>query len=258
MPNKPMQVDLSGRTAIVTGGATGIGRAISVALGRCGASVVVSYNTSEQAAGEVVAEIGQLGGTATSHQTDVTQESDVEGLISHAKERFGRIDIMVANAGTPTERTPSTELTSEQWEHGLAVNCNSVFFCGKHVIPELPDGTGRLIVTSSVSARTGGGVQQISYAAAKAAVENMVRHWAKEQAPRGVTVNAVAPGIIRTRIHEIWTPPDTYEQMLRERVPMQRDGLPEDCVGSVLLLAGDDGSYITGQVIGVNGGMLMV
>ena len=252
-----MQVDLSGRTAIVTGGATGIGRAVSVALGRCGASVVVSYNSSEQAAGETVAEIESLSGTAVVHQADVTQESDVEGLISHAKERFGRIDIMVANAGTPTERTPSTELSTEQWDHGLAVNCKSVFFCGKHVIPELLDRTGRLIVTSSVSARSGGGAHQITYAAAKAAIENMVRHWAKEQAPRGVTVNAVAPGIIRTRIHEIWTPPDAYEKILRERVPMLRDGLPEECVGSVLLLASDDGSYITGQVIGVNGGMLM-
>ena len=242
MSTKPMQVDLSGLSAIVTGGATGIGRAISVGLGRCGASVVVGYHSSEQAAGETVAEIEQLGGTAAAHQAYVTQESDVEGLILHAKERFGRIDIMVANAGTPTERTPSTELSSEQWDHGLAVNCKSVFFCGKHVIPELPDGTGRLIVTSSVSARTGGGVQQITYAAAKAAV----------------TVNAIAPGIIRTKIHEIWTPPDTYQQMIRERIPMQRDGLPEDCVGSVLLLAGDDGGYITGQVIEINGGMLMV
>ncbi len=258
MSTKPMQVDLAGRTAIVTGGATGIGRAISTGLGRCEASVVVGYNSSENAAGETVAEIEQLGGTAVAYQADLTRESDVQGLISYTKERFGRINILVANAGTPTERTPTTELSSQQWDHGLAVNCKSVFFCAKHAIPELPDGTGRLIVTSSVSARTGGGAQQITYAAAKAAIENMVRHWAKEQAPRGVTVNAIAPGIIRTRIHEIWTPPNAYEQMIRDRVPLQRDGLPEDCVGTALLLAGDDGSYITGQVIEVNGGMLMV
>lgn len=252
-----MHVDLDGRAAVVTGGATGIGRAISLGLARCGASVVVGYHTSEAGARETVAEAEKSGWKAIAQKADVTREADIERLIARAKDEFGRLDILVANAGTPTDRTPTTELSSEQWDHGLALNCKSVFFCAKHTIPLLSDRTGRIIVTSSISARTGGGHDQLTYAAAKSALENMVRHWAKELAPRGITVNAIAPGIIRTHIHEVWTPPEAYRKLIEDRIPMGRDGLPADCVGPALLLASDDGSYITGQVIEINGGMLM-
>ena len=251
-----MQVDLTGRSAIVTGGATGIGRAISLGLARCGASVVVGYHTSEQAAGELVAEIKEQGGTAIATLADVTSEADVQALISSAKDRLGRLDILVANAGGPTVMGPTTELTTDQWNHGLAVNCSSVFMCVKHAIPVLEEGTGRVVVNSSINARTGGG-NNLSYAAPKAAVNNMVRQWAKELAGRRITVNAIAPGVIRTRILERWTPPEVYRKLTDELIPLRRDGLPEDCVGPVLLLASDEGSYITGQVIEINGGLSM-
>ncbi len=251
-----MQVDLTGRSAIVTGGATGIGRAISLGLARCGASVVVGYHTSEQAAGELVAEINEQGGTAIATQADVTSEAAIQGLISGTTDRFGRLDILVANAGGPTVMGPTTELTTDQWNHGLAVNCSSVFMCVKHAIPVLEEGTGRVVVNSSINARTGGG-NNLSYAAPKAAVNNMVRQWAKELAGRRITVNAIAPGVIRTRIQERWTPPEVYRKLTDELIPLRRDGLPEDCVGPVLLLASDEGSYITGQVIEINGGLSM-
>ena len=251
-----MQVDLTGRSAIVTGGATGIGRAIALGLARCGASVVVGYHTSGPAAAELVAEIKEQGGTAIAAQADVTKEAEVQALISSAKGRFGRLDILVANAGGPTVVGPTTELTTDQWDHGLAVNCRSVFVCVKHAIPALEEGTGRIVVNSSINARTGG-ASNLSYAASKAAVNNMVRQWAKELAGLRITVNAIAPGVIRTRIQERWTPPEVYRKLTDELIPLRRDGLPEDCVGSVLLLASDEGSYITGQVIEINGGLSM-
>ncbi len=254
---KPMQVDLTGRSAIVTGGATGIGRAISLGLARCGASVVVGYHTSGQAAEELVAEISGQGGTAIAIQADVTDEAGVRSLISSAKDRFGRLDILVANAGGPTVQGPTAELTTGEWDHALAVNCTSVFVSVKHAIPVLEEGTGRIIVNSSINARTGGGANNLSYAASKAAVSNMVRQWARELAGRRITVNGIAPGVIRTRLQERWTPPETYRKLTDELIPLRRDGLPEDCVGPVLLLASDDGSYITGHVIEINGGLSM-
>ena len=251
-----MNTDLRGVHALVTGGGTGIGKAISVGLARAGATVVVNYSRSRDEAEATVAEIEQAGGRACALQADVTDEKQVAALISKASDTFGGLDILVANAGGRTVDAPTTELTSEQWDDGLNLNCRSVFFCVKHAIPYLPDGTGRIIVTSSISARSGAGPGMIIYAAAKGAINNMVRNWAKELAPRGITVNAIAPGLIRTRLHEQFTAPDEYRKLI-ERIPLGRDGLPEDCVGAALMLAGTEGSYMTGQVIEINGGMAM-
>ena len=130
-----------------------------------------------------------------------------------------------------------------------------MFYCVKHAIPHLSD-DGRIIVTSSISARSGAGPGALSYAAAKGAVNNMIRNWTRELSPRGITLNAIAPGIIRTRIHQRGTPPAEYRKLI-ERVPLGRDGTPQDCVGAVLLLASAAGSYITGQTLQINGGMQM-
>ena len=241
---------------MVTGGGTGIGRAISVALARCGATVVVNYSRSQRDAEGTVTAIEDRGGRAVAVRADVTVESEVKALIDTAVDAFGGLDILVANAGGPTEIVPTSDLSSDDWEHGLALNCSSVFYCVKHAVPHLHRNTGRIVVTSSISGRSGGGPGMISYAAAKGAVNNAVRGWAKEFAPCGITVNAIAPGIIRTRIHEEMTDRDKYERLI-DRIPLGRDGTPEDCVGLVLLMASDEGSFITGQVIEVNGGMQM-
>jgi len=251
-----MRVDLSGRTALVTGGGTGIGRAISVGLARCGASVAVNYNRSKDAAEQVVREIVEGGGRAASFQADVTDTGQVEDLVERTRSHLGGLDILMANAGGPTGRFPTAELDEAQWDAGLALNCKSVFFCVKHAIARLPDGRGRVIITSSISARSGAGPGALAYAAAKGALNNMVRSWAKELGPRGITVNAIAPGVIWTRIHQQGTDPEEYRKLI-QRIPLGRDGQPEDCVGAVLLLAGDEGSYITGQIIEINGGMQM-
>lgn len=251
-----MRVDLSGRTALVTGGGTGIGRAISMGLARCGASVAVNYSRSKDAAEQVVREIVERGGRAASFRADVTDEHQVEDLVERTRSHLGGLDILMANAGGPTGSFPTAELDEAQWDAGLALNCKSVFFCVKHAARHLPDGRGRVIVTSSISARSGAGPGALPYAAAKGALNNMVRSWAKELGPRGITVNAIAPGVIWTRIHQQGTDPEEYKKLI-QRIPLGRDGRPEDCVGAVLLLAGDEGSYITGQIIEINGGMQM-
>ena len=244
------------KAVVVTGGGTGIGRAISLALARCGGAVVVNYSRSKSAAEETVAQIEKNGGRALAQKADVTQEDQVQVLVGEACEHFGTLDILVANAGGPTEPCPTPELTGENWDQGLGLNCKSVFYCVKHAAGRLPDKTGRIIITSSISARSGGSPGMITYVAAKGAINNMVRGWAKEFASRGITVNAIAPGVIWTRLHQQNPDPNEYRKLI-ERIPLGRDGKPEDCVGAVLLLAGAEGSFITGQIIEINGGMQM-
>jgi 3-oxoacyl-[acyl-carrier protein] reductase len=251
-----MRADLQGRHALVTGSGTGIGRAIALGLARAGAAVAVNYSRSQDDAERTVEEILEAGGRACAIRADVTDEQQVAEMIDATVETIGGLDILMANAGGRTVDAPTTDLTGAQWDDGLALNCKSVFLCVKHAIPQLPDKTGRVIVTSSISARSGAGPGMIIYAAAKGAINNMVRNWAKELAPRGITVNAIAPGVIRTRLHEQFTAPDDYRKLI-ERIPLGRDGLPEDCVGAVLMLASEAGSYITGQIVEINGGMAM-
>jgi 3-oxoacyl-[acyl-carrier protein] reductase len=253
---KPMYVDLQNRVALVTGGGTGIGKAISIALSRCDCGVVINYSKSKSAAEETVAEIEKSGGKALAVKADVTDEKQVQMLVEKTCEHFGRLDILIANAGGPTEFCPTTELSSENWHDGLGLNCKSVFYSVKHAAPKLPENSGRIVITSSISARSGSGPGMITYAAAKGAVNNMVRGWAKEFAPKGITVNAIAPGVIWTRIHKEGTDPVEYKKLI-ERIPLGRDGKPEDCAGAVMLLASNEGSYITGQIIEINGGMQM-
>ena len=251
-----MLVDLRDRVAVVTGGGTGIGRAVSLAFGRCGAAVVVNFSRSQQEAEDTVRIIEEAGGCALAYQADVTDEVQVEGMMATAMERFGGLDILMANAGGPVGLGCTADLTEEEWNAELNLNCKSVFYCVKHAMPRLPDGRGRIIVTSSISARSGATPEAIAYVAAKGALNNMIRCWAKDLGPRGITVNAIAPGVIWTRIHEKNTSEEKRADLLK-RIPLGRVGLAEDCAGTVLLLASDEGGYITGQTIEINGGMQM-
>ena len=253
---EPMWVDLAGLVCVVTGGGTGIGREISLALARCGSAVVVNYRRSQREAEETVARIEGSGGRAVAAKADVTDEGQVERLMGSAVETFSGLDILMANAGGPVSRGLTNELTEKQWDAGLDANCKSVFFCVKYAMPYLPDSRGRIIITSSISARSGAAPGALPYVAAKGGMNNMVRCWAKEFGPRGITVNAIAPGVIWTRIHEKGTTPEEAEK-LTQRTCLGRLGVPEECVGAVLLLASDEGRYITGQIIEINGGMQM-
>lgn len=163
---KLMYVDLTGLTALVTGGGTGIGKAISLGLARCGCRVVVNYSVSRNAAEDTINEIEQIGGKAVAIQADITCEEQVRMLVEKTYNKFGGLDILIANAGGPTEFCPTEKLSSERWDNGLGLNCKSAFYCVKHAIPRMPENSGRIIITSSISARSGGGPGMITYAAA--------------------------------------------------------------------------------------------
>ena len=251
-----MTVDLTGTVALVTGAGTGIGRALAVGLARCGSRVVVSYCHSRSEALETVALIQRAGGEAHPLAADVTQEDEVAALVDLTRKHYGSLDLLVANAGSPTALRSTAELPAGEWQAGLDLNLSSAFYCVKHGAPHLPDLKGRIIVTSSMAARTGGAPGMLAYSASKGAINTMIRSWAKEFASRGITVNALAPGIVWTRIHQEMTSPGDYQKLIA-RIPLGYDGTPEDMVGAVLLLASQEGRYITGQVIEVNGGIIM-
>ncbi len=221
-----MLVDLKGRHALVTGGGTGIGSAISIGLARCGASVVVNYSRSEKGAEETVESIKAEGGRAIAVKADLTDEDQVEQLVDSSLHEFGGLHILVANAGGPTEHKPTVDLEEEDWNRGMGINCKSVFYCVKHTVPHLPDTTGRIIVNSSGSARSGAGPGMITYAASKGAVNNMVRGWAKEYGARGITVNAIAPGPIWTRIFKGNIDQKAYDEIIA-RSPLGRLANPK-------------------------------
>jgi 3-oxoacyl-[acyl-carrier protein] reductase len=256
-PNAPVSFDLSGKTVLVTGGGTGIGRGIALGVARHGASVVVNYNRSKADAEAVAAEIESAGGKAIAVQADVSNWADVQRLFAESSSAFGRVDVLVNNAGGQIQKGTIDELSEDVWDRTIALNLKSLFLCCKAAIPQLPDKEGRIINITSISGFSGGGGGGIPYGAAKGAANTMTRGLAAELAPRGITVNAIAPGVIYTRQHSDFTTPDAYKNLIK-LIPIGRDGKPEDIAGTVLLLASAEGGFITGEVINVNGGMRMV
>ena len=252
-----MLIDFESRTVVVTGGGTGIGRALSLGFAQSGANVVVNYRRSKDQAEATVHEIRRGGAKATVVQADVTCWDDVTRLFDITSSEFGGVDILVNNAGGYIERHPVGDYPEDIWDKTVELNLKTSYLCCKAAIPLLSDNTGRIINISSISGHSGGGVGGSAYGAAKAGLMALTRSLAHELAPRGITVNAVAPGVIWTRQHEQFTTPEDYQALI-ERIPLGRGGKPEDLVGIVLLLASQAGSFITGEIVHVNGGMLMV
>lgn len=248
---------LEGRTALVTGGGGGIGRAIAIALAQAGASVAIVYRENQQGAQETLEAIQRNGRPCTALQGDLSLPDDVRRVVQEAHRALGSIDILVNNAGSMVRRQLVADMPLEVFEKIMAVNVRSVFLMSQAILPiMLPQGRGRIINITSVAARNGGSPGSVPYAAAKAAVSTFTRGLAKEVADKGITVNAVAPGVIDTRFHERFTSPEQFEALVRS-IPMKRAGVPEDVSGAVLFLASDLSNYVTGEVIEVNGGMLM-
>ena len=249
-----MKTDLTDRTALVTGGGTGIGAAIAKGMSAEGANIVVNYSRSEQEANDTVAEITEAGGRAIAVQCDVSQSDQVQAMFARAAAEFGRVDILVNNAGNVFGRQSTAEMPEEIWDQTMAVNLKSVFLCSQVAIRQMPDKIGRIINISSISAFSGKGGP--AYGPAKAAVNALTRDMAFELGSRGITVNGIAPGIIDTRIHRLGTSPEDYAKLIG-MIPLGRDGKVEDLVGIAVLLASDAGSFISGDIVQVNGAMLM-
>ena len=250
--------DLKGKVVLVTGASTGIGAAAARAFAGEGGKVVVHYNASRDAAAAVAAGIRAAGGEAALVAGDVTVEADVKRIVRDAAAAFGRIDVLINNAGGMLGRVKIEDYTHEHINRVLALNCTQVALFMREVVPLMRrQKSGNVINVSSIAARHGGGGGAILYAGAKGFISTVTHGWAKELVGDGIRVNALSPGVITTPFHDRYS---TAEQLkaMQATVPMNRLGRADECAGTLLYLASDALSgYVTGQVIEVNGGQYM-
>ena len=247
-----MRVDLTGRVAVVTGASRGIGRAIAEALAGSGASVCVNYRSNIAEAEGALAAIEKAGGRGFLHQADVTNPAQVNGMVDVVVERYGKLDILVNNAGVTRDRL-LLEMEDRDWEEVLNTNLDGVYYCCRAAASfMLRQRWGRIINVSSVTA-VRGAKGQANYAASKGGVNALTRALAVELAPKNITVNAIAPGLIETDMSRPVL--EAAAGFIRDRIPMRRVGYPGDVAPLAVFLASDHATYITGQTIGIDGGL---
>ncbi len=244
-----MSIDLTNQTALVTGGNAGIGRAITTALAGAGATVMATYYSSTPEPFE------EHSDSIECVKLDATDSAEVEGVFAKAAAGIGgSIDILVNNAGGLIGRVPVSEMSDEHFHKVVDVNFTSTFYCTRAVVDHMPDG-GRIVNLSSLAAHDGGGAGSAIYSASKAATIGFTRAVAKELAPRSIRVNAIAPGFIAdTPFHNEFTPDDT-QVAIAAKTPLQRGGRPDEVAAAALFLAADASSFVTGETLGVNGGL---
>lgn len=249
-----MQIDLTGKVALVTGASRGIGRAVALELGRSGAQVVVNFRGQQQAADDVVAEIERNGGQAVAIQADISQGADVDRLVKAAIDAYGRIDILVNNAGIARDNL-LLRMKDDEWDDVISTNLRGTFLLTKAVLrPMMKARWGRIITISSVIGLMGN-AGQANYAAAKAGLIGFSKSVAREMASRNITANIIAPGFIETDITSNLS--DDIKTTAVNAIPAGRFGQPDDVAGAVVFLASDIAAYITGQTLAVDGGMTM-
>ena len=243
-----------GKVALVTGASRGIGRAVAVCLAEAGAKVAVNYAGNAAAAEETAAAIRAVGGEALLIQTDVSDSAAATEMVSDVVEKFGSLDILVNNAGI-TRDGLLARMKDEDFAKVLATNLNGVFYTTRAAAKiMMKQRLGRIVNMASVVGLMGN-AGQANYAAAKAGVIGFSKSVAKELASRGITVNMVAPGFIGTDMTAVLS--DKTKEAMVESIPLKRMGTPEDVAAAVLFLVSNEASYITGQVINVDGGMVM-
>ncbi len=271
--------DFSGKVVLVTGASSGIGRATAEFFGECGATVAVSYlrnRAGAEAAVEAISGAGNSnrftrsdGTSAVSEvgvcpgvkdlagQAVVAKTSEIRRMVQEVQNRLGAIDILVNNAGSLVERLKTLELTEERWDEVMNLNAKSAFFCAQAAIPGmLEKKSGVIVNVTSVAGRNGGALGSIHYSSAKGAMTTMTKGLAKEFAAQGIRVNAVSPGVIDTPFHETFSTPEAM-QNFKNMIPMGRVGTSAEVAKVIAFLASDAASYLCGETIEINGGMLM-
>lgn len=260
----PVEQCLAGQKALVTGGSSGIGRGIALALGKAGADVVVNYHSGGERASKVVAEIQRAGGRAYSHRADVTSEKQVQAMFRRMLNEFGTIDILVNNAGVQKDG-PFERMSLADWNLVLNINLTGQFLCAREavrefkrrgVVKKISRAAGKIICISSVH-QVIPWAGHVNYAASKGGVMLMMKSLAQEVARHGIRVNSIAPGAIRTPINEAaWRTPKAYRDLMK-LIPSQRIGEPDEIGRVAVWLASDDADYVHGATIFVDGGMTL-
>ena len=248
-------IDLTGKAALVTGGSRGIGKAIALRLARQGADVAFSFKGNAAAADGTAGEIEALGRRAVAIQADVSDPAAADGVVKRALDELGKVDILVNNAGI-TRDDLIMRMSQEAWREVLETNLFGAFWMIKAVSrPMLKARGGRIINMTSVSGQAGQ-TGQANYSAAKAGLIGLTKATARELASRGITVNAVAPGFVLTELTQDL--PDALKDEITSRTPLGRFGTTEEIADAVAFLASDEAGYITGQVLAVDGGLVMM
>jgi 3-oxoacyl-[acyl-carrier protein] reductase len=244
---------LSGKSVLITGGASGIGRGIALAFAREGANVAITYMTSDPTV--TVDTIRSSGARALAMHADLTSELAVDEVVRETIEMFGDLDVLVANTGGLLKRSRVVETSLVLWNEAIAVNLTATFLCCRAALRHMePRRKGSLILMSSLAAHDGGGSGASHYAATKGAVLTYTRALAKEVGPLGIRVNGIAPGLIGTRFHDTFTPTEARQATV-ERTPLRREGTPDDVAGAALFLASPGAAFVTGETLEVNGGL---
>ncbi len=251
-------MDLTGRVALVTGASSGIGAATAELFSALGAKVAIGYHHNETGAQTVRQSIEKAGGHSMAFQADVRHADEIRALVEQAEAALGPIDILINNAGSLIRRVPILEVTEEAWDDVMDLNLKSAALCSQAVIPSMMARRAGVIVNiASIAGRNGGGPGSGAYSTAKGGMITFTKALAKEMAPHGIRVNAVAPGVIDTPFHEAFSTPEMVANFVKG-IPLGRMGTPMECATVVAFLASDAASFIVGETVEVNGGQLML
>lgn len=251
-------LDLTGRTALVTGASSGIGAATAAVLSDLGARVAIGYFQNEAGAKQVCDQIRGTGADAITIRADVRRGDEIRALVKQTTDQYGPIDILVNNAGSLVKRTPLREMTEEGWDNIMDLNLKSALLCSQAVAPSMVERKrGTIINIVSIAGRNGGGQGSGAYATAKAGLIAFTKALAKEMAPHGVRVNAISPGVIDTPFHEMFSTPEMIAGFVKT-IPLGRVGTSIECAHVIAFLASDAAGYLVGETIEVNGGQLML
>jgi NAD(P)-dependent dehydrogenase (short-subunit alcohol dehydrogenase family) len=254
----PDLLNLSNRTALITGASSGIGAATARLFAQLGARVAIGYNRNAAGAATVQNSIQQSGGTAVAIQAEVLQAGEITRLVQETTTKLGPIDILVNNAGSLVERVTFVEMTEARWDEVIDLNLKSAMLATQAVVHEMTERKrGSIVNIVSIAGRNGGGPGAGAYATAKGGLITLTKAFAKELAPIGIRVNGVSPGVIDTPFHEAFSTPEMMANFVKG-IPLGRVGTSDEVANVIAFLVSDAASFVTGETIEVNGGQLML